>query len=158
MRVFTGSSYSGIRYLEPMRYLLPAALGLMLTACASPDPSPLARSDANPDSGAAATSDRIASIQDRLRGDGASETGPDAPAPANPYADWIGRSEADVRAGFGRPVASATQGRKSLLVYRIGTEDATALYLFLDGERVSELKLDEFNGLTGSSALDWLQP
>jgi hypothetical protein len=128
----------------------------MLTACASPDPSPLAQTDTNPDSIAAATTDRIASIQDRIRADGPP---PAAIAPApNPYSEWVGRSEADVRAEFGRPVASATQGRKAVLVYHLGTEDATALYLFLDGERVSELKLDEFNGLVGSSALDWLQP
>lgn len=139
-----------------MRHLLLAGWLGIAAGCGSPEPAPPAEPPASADTAAVSTTDRIASIQDRLRADGASETGPDAPAPANPYAAWVGRTEADVRAEFGRPVASATQGRKALLVYRVGTEDATALYLFLTDDRVSELKLDEFNGLAGSSALDWL--
>lgn len=138
-----------------MRHLLITAVIGLMVACAPPEPPPVSE-QAAPDTASAATSDRIASIQDRLRGD-ATATEP-AEAPPNPYAGWIGRSEAEARAELGRPVASAAQGRKALLVYRIGTEDATALYLFIADERIAELKLDEFNGLTGSSALDWLQP
>jgi hypothetical protein len=139
-----------------MRHLLLAGWLTTAVACGSPEAPPPDGTSSAPDTTTITTNDRIASIQDRLRADGASETGPDAPAPPNPYADWVGRTETDVRAEFGRPVASATQGRKSLLVYRVGTEDATALYLFLADDQVSELKLDEFNGLAGSSALDWL--
>lgn len=129
-----------------MRRFLPLFI-LGLQSCAAPEtPAPAVPSVAAPDT------NRIATIQERLRADG-----PHSPALGGTDAH-AGTTEADIRSRFGRPIASATQGRKALLVYRTGTEDATALYLFLEDGVVIRSKSDEFNGLNGSPALDWLLP
>lgn len=122
------------------------------------------------------TSDRIASIQDRLvpieSTDSEQSDTPKYRLEVPPYStflneegylDLLGRSMAEIDEVLGESPIVARQSirgapiRKEIRVYLPYEEDSTGLYIFFENERVIEFKMDEFNGIIQSGILDYLK-
>ncbi len=135
-------------------------LGLMAAACQAPAPEPASDvPDATKDSVVATTTPdpRVASAQERLQSGGDRDSAPAAFAIPAEYAALDGFTEAQVRQRLGEPRAERRGGNRAVWVYPVAPEDPTGLYLYFDGGRVDSIRLDEFNGFEGNSALDWLR-
>ena len=164
MGFFTIQSYSGFGYLCVMKIMLPSLIALLFVAC-SAEP----KTDAVPSDTTAtpSTSDKIASIQERLQGADEASEALEEPvyridqerfAPfrlSDGRIEFRGRSLADVEKALGEPFDSKQSGDRAVVLYRVYPDDSTALYLFAKGGTVERFRLDEFNGWEGSSALSW---
>jgi hypothetical protein len=149
-----------------MKIVMSSILALLLVSCASEPKADSATADST---AAPSTSDKIASIQERLQGQDADPTALDEPvyridqerfAPFrlnDGRLEFRGRSLADVENALGKPFDSKQSGDRAVVLYRVYPDDATALYLFAKGGTVERFRLDEFNGWDGSSALTWFQ-
>lgn len=161
---FTIQSYSGFGYLCAMKIVCAPLIALLFVACSS-DP----KTDTIPTDTTAtpSTSDKIASIQERLQGSDESPNALEEPvyrieqerfAPfrlSDGRIEFRGRTLADVEKALGKPFDSKQSGDRAIVLYRVNPDDATALYLFAEGGTVERFRLDEFNGWEGSSALSW---
>lgn len=148
-----------------MKIVLPVLMGLVLLSCAA-ETEPLSESVDSATASAETTSDRIASIQQRLqRQDSAAVA--DEPvyridqerfAPfrqSDGRIEFKGASLADVEKALGKPFDSKQSGDRAVVLHRVYPDDSTTLYLFATGGKVERFRLDEFNGWEGSSALSW---
>lgn len=124
----------------------------------------------------AATTDRVAAIQERLR---ESQESVDLEsnvqryrldvAPYNRllnsegYLDLKGRSMKEIDEILGESpiiVRQSVKGaplRREVRVYLPYQEDSTGLYLFFQNETIIEFKMDEFNGILQSGILDYMK-
>ena len=161
---FTIRSYSAFGYLYAMKIVLPSLIALFFVACSSEPKTDAVSTDTT---AAPSTSDKIASIQERLQGaDEASDAleehvyriDQERFAPfrlSDGRIEFRGTSLADVKKALGEPFDSNQSGDRAVLLYRVNPDDASALYLFAEDGTVERFRLDEFNGWEGSSALSW---
>lgn len=149
-----------------MKIVLPLLIATYLMACSAEPKTDAAPADST---AAPSTSDKIASIQERLQGADEATDALEEPvyridqerfAPfrlSDGRIDFRGRTLADVEKALGKPFDSKQSGDRAVVLYRVYPDDATALYLFTIGGKVERFRLDEFNGWDGSSALTWFQ-
>lgn len=150
-----------------MKIVMSPILLLLLVSCAS---EPKSESVSTDTSAVPTTSDKIASIQERLQSQDAGQATLDEPeyridqprfAPfrlSDGRLDFRGRTLSDVRQALGEPFDSKQSGDRAVVLYRIYPDDSTTLYLFAIGGTIERFRLDEFNGWDGSSALSWFTP
>lgn len=176
--------------IAPIRYLLWFGIVFSIVGCSveqTESGSQTARQDsisvditseskADTSATRSGTSDRIASIQDRL----VPIESPDSEQANTPkyrlevppyntflndegYLDLLGKSMSDIDEVFGEAPIVAKQSikgapiRKEIRVYMPYQEDSTGLYIFFENEIVIEFKMDEFNGIIQSGLLDYLK-
>jgi hypothetical protein len=163
---FTVQSYSAFGYLGGMKIVCMCLFTLLLVSCES---EPKVDSVPAEPTATPSTSDKIASIQERLQGqdtDVGTLEEPDYRIDQERFApfrlsdgriEFRGRSLADVEKMLGKPFDSKQSGDRAVVLYRVYPDDATALFLFAKGGTVERFRLDEFNGWNGSSALTWFQ-
>lgn len=149
-----------------MKIVMSSILALLILSCAS---EPKTESAMAEPTAAPSTSDKIASIQERLQGQDTDAATLEEPvyridqerfAPfrlSDGRLDFRGRSLSDVENALGKPFDSKQSGDRAVVLYRVYPDDATTLYLFAQGGKVERFRLDEFNGWDGSSALTWFQ-
>jgi hypothetical protein len=150
-----------------MKIVMSPILLLILVSCASEPKSESVSADT---SAVPTTSDKIASIQERLQGQDAGQNTLDEPeyridqprfAPfrlSDDRLEFRGRTLAEVRQALGTPFDSKQSGDREVVLYRVYPDDSTTLYLFAKGGTIERFRLDEFNGWDGSSALSWFTP
>lgn len=149
-----------------MKIVLPSLIALSLLSCAS---EPKADTTSVDSTATSSTSDKIASIQERLQGQDAEMPAPEEPVYRidqerfTPFRlsdgrlEFRGRTLTEIKKALGEPFDSKQSGDRAVVLYRVYPDDATALYLFASGGTVERFRLDEFNGWDGSSALTWFQ-
>jgi hypothetical protein len=147
-----------------MKIVMSSILALLIFSCAAEPKTDSVPADTTV---APSTSDKIASIQERLQAEDNAQSVPDEPvyridqerfAPFrlnDGRLDFRGRTLADVEKALGKPFDSKQSGDRAVVLYRVYPDDATALYLFAKGGTVERFRLDEFNGWDGSSAMSW---
>jgi hypothetical protein len=167
MDFFTVRSYSAFGYLDAMKIVMSPILLLLLLSCASEPKSDTVASDTT---SVPTTSDKIASIQERLQGQDAGQAALDEPvyrvdqprfAPfrlSDGRLEFRGRTLSDVENALGQPFDTKRSGDRAVVLYRVYPDDSTTLYLFANGGTIERFRLDEFNGWDGSSALSWFTP
>lgn len=147
-----------------MKIVLPFLLALFLMSCSQEPKTDAAPADST---AAPSTSDKIASIQERLQGAEEASDALEEPvyridqerfAPfrlSDGRIEFRDRTLTDVEKALGKPFDSKQSGDRAVVLYRVYPDDATALYLFTKDGIVERFRLDEFNGWEGSSALSW---
>lgn len=150
-----------------MKFVMSPLLALALLSCAAEPRSESGPADTFSQTG---TSDRIASIQERLQTQDAGQATLDEPvyridqprfAPfrlSDGRLEFRGRTLADVEQALGKAFDSKQSGDRAVWLYRVYPDDSTTLYLFAKNGTVERFRLDEFNGWDGSSALSWFTP
>lgn len=147
-----------------MKFVMSPLLALCLISCAA---EPKSESVPTDTSAVPTTSDKIATIQERLQGGDAGQTTLDEPvyridqprfAPfrlSDGRLEFRGRTLRDVEDVLGKAFDSKQSGDRAVVLYRVYPDDSTTLYLFAKNGIIERFRLDEFNGWDGSSALSW---